>query len=117
MVFHIVLFQPRPDITVPERVALLEALEDALRRIPSIRRFHVGRRIRHGAGYETLMTVDLEYAAVLEFDDLAGLQAYLHHPAHEALGKRFMQSLAASAIYDYSMQGAEELQSFRPQEP
>jgi hypothetical protein len=111
MVFHVVLFHPRADVSVPDRVALVETLEEALRRIPSIRRFHVGRRIRHGAGYESLMTVDLDYAAVLEFDDLAGLQAYLHHPAHEALGKRFMQSLAASAIYDYAMQGPDELRA------
>lgn len=116
MLFHVVLFHPRPDLTVPERVALVEALEDALRRIPSIRRFHVGRRVRHGAGYEALMQVDLDYAAVLEFDDLAGLQAYLHDPAHEALGQRFMQSLAASAIYDYAMQGPEELRALGQQE-
>lgn len=111
MVFHVVLFHPRPDLSAADRVALIDAIEDALRRIPSIRRFQVGRRIRHGAGYEALMNVDLDYAAILEFDDLAGLQAYLHHPAHEALGKRFMQSLAASAIYDYAMQGPEELQA------
>lgn len=109
MVFHVVLFRPRSDLTAPGRVALIESLENALQRIPSIRRFHLGRRIRHGAGYEALMTVDLDYAAVLEFDDLAGLQAYLHHPAHQALGSRFMESLASSAIYDYAMQGPEEL--------
>lgn len=111
MVFHVVLFRPRPDLTAPDRVALLESVEDALRRIPSIRRFHVGQRIRHGAGYESLMSVDLDYAAVLEFDDLAGLQAYLRHPAHEALGKRFMESLATSAIYDYAMMGTDELRA------
>jgi hypothetical protein len=109
MVFHVVLFRPRRDLAAADRAGLVEALETALQRIPSIRRFHVGRRIRHDAGYEALMPVDLEYGAVLEFDDLAGLQAYLHHPAHEALGARFLQSLEASAIYDYRMQDADQL--------
>ncbi len=50
------------------------------------------------------MTVDLEFGAVIEFDDLAGLQAYLHHPAHKALGSLFMKSIDASALYDYEVQ-------------
>ena len=109
MVCHVVLFRPRADLDAAERAGLVEAFEEALRRIPSIRRFHVGRRVTHGAGYESLMPVSLDYAAVVEFDDLAGLQAYLRHPAHEALGQRFMRSLEASAIFDYQMQGGEEL--------
>jgi hypothetical protein len=109
MVSHIVLFQPRPDLSAADQVDLVEALENALRGIPSVRRVQVGKRIRHGTGYEALMSVDLGYAAVLEFDDLAGLQDYLHHPAHQALGKRFMTSLSASAIYDYEMHDASEV--------
>ena len=111
MLFHIVLFTPRPELSAAERSELVETLEDALRRIPSIRRFNIGRRVKHGAGYEALMTVDLDYAAVLEFDNLAGLHDYLEHPAHAALGRRFMQSLRSSAIYDYQMQGADELRA------
>lgn len=109
MVFHVVLFHPRPDLAAADRIAVVEALEGALGSIPSIRRFHLGRRLRHGAGYEALMPVDLDYAAILEFDDLAGLQAYLHHPSHQALGKRFMESLAASAIYDYAIRPPAEV--------
>lgn len=109
MLFHVVLFRPRASLTAAERTGLVEAVEEALRRIPSIRRFHVGRRVTHGAAYESLTPVSLDYAAIVEFDDLAGLQAYLRHPAHEALGQRFMCSLEASAIFDYQMQGGEEL--------
>ncbi len=109
MVLHIVLFRPRPDLTAEDRAALVGVLEGALGRIPSIRRFSLGRRVKHGAGYEAQMATDLDYAAVLEFDDLAALRAYLDHPAHEALGHRFMSSLAASAIYDYETATAREL--------
>ena len=109
MIFHVVLFRPRADLAAAERAQLVEAFETALQRIPSIRRFHVGRRVKHGAGYEALMPISLDYAAVLEFDDLAGLKAYLEHPAHQALGTRFMSSLESSAIFDYQMQGGGEL--------
>lgn len=108
MVCHVVLFSPRRDLGDVERAALVEALEEALRRIPSIRRFRVGRRVTHGAGYEALMPVSFDYAAILEFDDLAGLQAYLRHPAHEALGERFMRALEHSAIFDYQMLDGED---------
>ena len=109
MLFHVVLFRPRPDLTAADRASLVEALESALQRIPSVRTFHVGRRVTHGAGYEALMSVSLDYAAVIEFDDLAGLKQYLEHPAHQALGARFMASLEASAIFDYQMQDGEQL--------
>jgi Stress responsive A/B Barrel Domain len=108
MVFHVVLFRPRPDLSAAARADLVEALEDALQRIPSIRRFRIGRRVTHGAGYESLMPVSLDYGAVIEFDDLAGLREYLEHPAHKALGSRFMQSLEASAIFDYQIQDGDE---------
>jgi tRNA(Leu) C34 or U34 (ribose-2'-O)-methylase TrmL len=114
MVFHVVLFRPRTDLETGARADLVEALETALQRIPSIRRFNVGRRIRHDAGYEALMPIDLEYGAVIEFDDLAGLQEYLHHPAHQALGRQFMSSLESSAIYDYQMQDGEHLRRHGP---
>jgi hypothetical protein len=104
MVFHIALFRPRPDLTDAARRDLVEALRSALAAIPSIRRFSLGRRVTHGAGYEALMSVSLDYAAVIEFDDLDGLKAYLEHPAHRALGARFMQSFESTAIFDYEMQ-------------
>lgn len=109
MLFHIALFSPRPDLTAADHASLVEALESALQRIPSIRKFNVGRRVTHGAAYERLMPVSLDYAAVIEFDDLAGLEEYLEHPAHQALGARFMASLETSAIFDYQMQDGGQL--------
>jgi hypothetical protein len=101
MMRHVVLFRPRHDLSAEQRAGLLTALASALADIPSIRRFTFGRRVMHGAGYEPLMREDLAFAAILEFDDLRGLRAYLEHQAHRDLGERFMSSLAASAIYDY----------------
>ena len=111
MVLHVVLFRPRPELSAEERAALVEALEEALHEIPSIRRVSLGRRLKHGAGYEALMSIDMEFAAVLEFDDAAGLRAYLEHPAHRGLGPRFMQSLESSAIYDYAILSADDVRA------
>jgi hypothetical protein len=106
MVAHVVLLAPRPDLTPDQRDAFLRALERAAREIPSVRRARVGKRVLHGPAYEARMAVDFPFAAIFEFDDLAGLQAYLAHPAHEDLGARFYDSLSAALAYDYQMDDA-----------
>ena len=104
MVAHVVLFRPKPDISDGDRASMFEALSAAAREIPTVRRFHIGRRLAHGAGYERLTAEDFPFAAVIEFDDLAGLQAYLQHPQHQKLGSLFYQLLAAGLVYDYEME-------------
>jgi hypothetical protein len=103
MVAHIVLFRPKPDITASDRKAMFDALEAATTGIPSVRRFQIGTRVTHGTQYEQMMTADYPYAAVIEFDDLAGLQAYLQHPRHRNLGELFYRLLEAGLVYDYQM--------------
>lgn len=104
MVSHIVLFRPRADIPDADRQAFVTVLNNAKHAIPSIRRFHVGRRVTHGSDYERAMTEDFLYAAVIEFADLEGLRDYLRHPAHDELGRRLTALSEASLIYDYEMQ-------------
>jgi hypothetical protein len=104
MIAHILLFRPRPDLSAHDRRAVLDAFTAAVTSAPSVRRVKMGRRIRHGRpGYEQLMRDDFEYAAVIEFDDLAGLTAYLEHPAHAAAGRHFTSSGARALAYDYEM--------------
>jgi hypothetical protein len=103
VVCHIVLFRPKPDIADADRRAMFEALAAAATDIPSVRRFHIGGRIKHGRSYEHMMTESYPFAAVIEFNDLAGLQAYLDHPQHEKLGALFYQLLDAGLVYDYEM--------------
>lgn len=82
---------------------MFAALNAAAEQIPTVRRFHVGARVMHGAAYEALMPHDFPFAAVIEFDDLAGLQAYLRHPAHERLGELFYKLQEAALAYDYEV--------------
>jgi hypothetical protein len=103
VIVHLVMFKPRADLPGGQRQALAEALTVALRDIPSVRRARIGRRVTHGRPYEQLMDVDYQYAAVLEFDDLDGLNAYLAHPAHEALAARFFESFSEALMYDYEL--------------
>lgn len=103
MIAHVVLFSPRSDLTAEARHDLAATFERAVREIASIRRARVGRRLTHGRGYEALMKVDYSYAAVLEFDSVADLLAYLQHPAHDQLAARFFESFEHALMYDFDL--------------
>ena len=107
------MFRPRPGLSEADRRGLADAFRDALREIPSIRRVRIGRRVTHGRPYESLMRVDYQYAAILEFDDVAGLKAYLEHPVHDALGARFFATFEEALMYDFELKdgtdGVDEL--------
>ena len=62
-----------------------------------------GRRVVHGAGYEQQAPDIVDFLIVLDFDDLAGLQTYLQHPAHAELGDRFNQACSSGLIYDFDL--------------
>lgn len=109
MIAHVVLFSPKPDLVPSDRRALLAALVSAFADIPSIRRFRIGKRITHGLpGYEQLMRDDYEFAAIIEFDDMAALKTYLDHSSHTAIGQHFTASAARSLAYDYELLDASE---------
>ena len=103
MISHIVLFRPRADLSQGDRAAFGETLARVREDIPSIRGFRVGRRVTHGRGYEQVMRENFSFAAVIDFDDLAGLQSYLEHPAHAKISELFAATLEAALVYDYEM--------------
>ena len=104
MIAHIVLFEPKPDLTETDRQQLLDGLRAAAREIPSVRRLRYGRRVRHGLpGYEQMMRDEYSFAALIEFETLEDLRAYLAHPAHALIGRHFMESSVRALAYDYSL--------------
>jgi hypothetical protein len=109
MVTHIVLMKPRPDLSAADRQAFVAAFEHAMREIPTIRGVRIGRRVTHGAGYEQTSPDAADFLVAIDFDDLAGLQAYLGHPAHDEVGERFGRSLSAALVYDFEVGGIEAL--------
>jgi hypothetical protein len=109
VIAHIILFEPRSNLTEREQKDLLDSFTAAAA-VPGVRNIRIGRRILHGLpGYEQLMTHNFEYAAILEFDDVAALREYLKHPAHAAAGRHFTASAASALAYDYAFASADEL--------
>ena len=109
---HVVLFDLRPDLTVEERGRFIAALRHALTSIPSIRRHVVGRRQSIGAGYETAAAEGFGYLGVLEFDDRAGLEQYLAHPAHQELGALFWSCSSRTLVLDVELAGPDLARTF-----
>lgn len=103
MVWHVVLMKPRTDLSPGDRQALLDAFNRAVREIPAVRDVRIGRRITHGAAYEATAPDSADFIVSIAFDELAGLQTYLRHPAHDELAARFYQALSSALIYDYEM--------------
>ena len=105
MIAHVVLLQPRADLSAAEREDALTALRHAASGVAEIRRVRLGRRIKHGLpGYEQLMPQDFEYALIVEVDDVDALKRYLQAPAHEALGALFYRATSAALAYDYAFE-------------
>jgi stress responsive alpha/beta barrel protein len=105
-VWHLVLMKPKAGLSSADRQALLDAFDRAVREIPTVRDVRVGRRVTHGAAYEAAAPDSADYVASIGFDNLAGLQTYLRHPAHTELAARFYQSLSSALVYDFEMDGS-----------
>jgi len=104
VIVHVVLFSPRAGLSGADRAVVLDAVSAAAREIPSIKRFRIGKRVKHSLpGYEQMMTDEYEFAVIIEFDDVAGLKSYLQHPAHAAAGRHFTASAAKALAYDYEV--------------
>jgi hypothetical protein len=108
MVWHLVLMKPKGHLSAADRQALLEALNGAVRDIPTVREVRVGRRVTHGAAYEIASADAADFVVSIGFDDLAGLQTYLGHAAHGELAARFYQSFSSALIYDFELVEAQD---------
>jgi hypothetical protein len=105
VIAHIVLLQPRPELTAAERAAALETLTRTATDVPEIKRCRLGRRVKHGLpGYEQLMPQDFEFALIVEVDDVDALRRYLKAPAHTALAELFYTATSAALAYDYAVE-------------
>jgi hypothetical protein len=108
VIAHIVLFRPRADVTSSDVEGLIAAIERAHRESRSVRRFRVGKRTLRSAPYAAGIE-EFPYAALVEFDDLRGLEAYLAHPAHADLGRRFWATSEAATAYDFELFDASDV--------
>jgi stress responsive alpha/beta barrel protein len=101
VIAHVVLLQPKPDLTDAQRADAIETIRRSAANLPEVR-LRIGRRVKHGLpGYEQLMTQDFEYALIVEAGDLDALKRYLQAPAHVALAALFYSATSAALAYDY----------------
>lgn len=76
MLTHVVLFKFKPETTAEQACQLETGLKGLPQRISDIREFRVGRDvIRSERSYDL--------GLVSAFDDLAAMQRYQVHPAHQ----------------------------------
>ena len=104
MIAHLVLLQPRPDLTEAQRAEALATIRRSAMNLPDVR-LRVGRRVKHGLpGYEQLMATDFEFAMIIEVEDVDALKRYLQAPAHTALGELFYTATSSALAYDYAIE-------------
>ena len=106
MLTHVVLFRPKPDLNEVDAEALIAAIERAARDIPAVRRFEIGRQIPTPPAYAAGAPPDFPFVAMVWVDDRAALDAYLAHPAHQALGSAFGAALGAALVFDFDTEMA-----------
>src|SRR5919108_3981749 len=108
MIAHLVLFQPRPDLSPTDRAAFAASFERALASIPHVRRARVGQRVNLGRVYDQQNARDFSHVAIIEFNSEGDLRAYLDHPAHEELGRCFYSSAEGVMVFDFRLQEGED---------
>ena len=105
MIAHVVLLQPKADLTEADRNAALATVRRSAAGLPDVHRFRLGRRVKHGLpGYEQLMPQDFEFALIVELEDEEALKRYLAAPAHQELGQLFYTASSAALAYDYVLE-------------
>lgn len=104
MIAHVVLLQPKSELTDAQRTDALETIRRSAADLADVR-LRLGKRVKHGLpGYEQLMTQDFEFALIVEAEDVAALKRYLTAPAHVELGQLFYSATSAALAYDYELE-------------
>jgi hypothetical protein len=101
MIVHIVLFQPKKEVSREQREAFVQSLQRATSEIPQVQRAQVGKAVEVGTSYESRSgRITYDFAALLEFATLDDLRTYLEHPLHKSLGTMFWQTCESTMILD-----------------
>jgi antibiotic biosynthesis monooxygenase (ABM) superfamily enzyme len=79
-VFHVFAFQWKPDVSETQKSKAAKDIAAFQGQIPGLLETHVGPNISpRGKGYT--------FGGIMRFKDQASLDAYVQHPAHQALLK------------------------------
>ena len=104
MISHIVLFNPRPDVTIEQRRSFALTISETCRSIPTVRAARLGRSKEINSGYpRSFGEKTYPYAAVIDFDSETELVAYLQHPLHRELGRLFWETCESTVVLEVEM--------------
>ncbi|GAA5174666.1 hypothetical protein GCM10025771_04930 [Niveibacterium umoris] len=96
MIRHIVLFRFRDELDaaqVAEAIASFRALQE---KIPEVRAFEDGTNVSPEG-----LAHGFTHAFLLDFEDAAARDAYLHHPAHKAFVAYIQPRLDKALVFDW----------------
>lgn len=92
MIRHTVLFRWVDGTTADQVAAVVAGLRALPDQVPSIRSYVVGPDLLLGEGR-------WDFAVVADFDDSAGYQAYVDHPAHQAVATDLIGPIRAERAH------------------
>jgi hypothetical protein len=92
MIRHVAVFQWLDGTTDDQVAVVAEALRALPAQIDSIRSYTVGPDLHLGEGR-------WDFAVVAEFDDADGYQAYVDHPAHQAVANELIAPIRSERAH------------------
>jgi len=97
MIKHIVLFKLKDEISVEEKLVVMNKFKEAIETLPRV--ISVIRKIEVGLNVNPAESWNI--ALYSEFDSLDDLKMYATHPDHVAAGKILADTKESRACVDY----------------
>src|SRR5688572_27269185 len=92
MIRHVAVFRWSEGTTADQIEAVATGLDEMVPQVPTIRAYSHGPDLVLGDGR-------WDYAVVADFDDPAGYQAYVDHPAHQVVATQRIAPIRADRAH------------------
>lgn len=101
MISHIVLFEPKPELTQNDYLLFAQQLGSVLRNVPGVIRAEIGRAVDVDSGQRrNFGGHTYNFSAVITFSGEEDLVAYLNHPEHIELGRLFWEYCRSTVVME-----------------
>jgi hypothetical protein len=101
MIRHIVLFNLKPELEPADRDWLFGEIQ-ALSKIPSVKRFWIGKLLDPREDwYKPRIATDYTWAVTMEFDTEDALYAYQQDPHHVHVAREIRERVSVIKVRDF----------------